>query len=359
MGGQRKERPEQTPQVTFQQPAYAPGEGSNPADYHPTNVAPPGVGIAPATPAPSSETIVPDLAESWAWDPGKTKLTFKLRQGVKWHDGKPFTAKDVQCTWDKLTGKAKDDFRRNPRAIWWHNLANVTVEGDHAVTFHLKRPQPSFIALLASGWSPIYPCHVPAAQMRTKPVGTGPFKFVELRVNELIKLAKNPDYWKQGLPYLDGIEWKIIPSRSTRMLAFVNGDFDMTHPTDVSVPLLKDVRQQAPKAQCKMRNSNVRVALVIINHNKVAANVRVAVETLTVAVVIKGVEVATRVGAVITAWFLNVKTSRSTKKSETSVAIRLARTAATTCVGASAVRTQRNPARLPIGKRPTVAPGAR
>ena len=64
------------------------------------------------------ETIVPDLAESWAWDATKTKLTFKLRQGVKWHDGKPFTAKDVQCTWNKLTGKDADDFRKNPRAIW-------------------------------------------------------------------------------------------------------------------------------------------------------------------------------------------------------------------------------------------------
>ena len=50
----------------------------------------------------ATETIVPELAESWAWDQTSTKLTFKLRQGVKWHDGKPFTAKDVQCTWNRL-----------------------------------------------------------------------------------------------------------------------------------------------------------------------------------------------------------------------------------------------------------------
>ena len=62
------------------------------------------------------DTIVPDLAESWAWDASKTKLTFKLRQGVKWHDGKPFSAKDVQCTWNKLTGKDNDDFR-NPTPL--------------------------------------------------------------------------------------------------------------------------------------------------------------------------------------------------------------------------------------------------
>src|ERR1700741_3860173 len=71
----------------------------------------------------STETIIPDLAESWAWDATNTKLTFKLRQGVKWHDGRPFTAKDVQCTWNKLTGKdTEDDFRRNPRGIWWQNV---------------------------------------------------------------------------------------------------------------------------------------------------------------------------------------------------------------------------------------------
>src|SRR5499427_9996777 len=60
----------------------------------------------------SPDHIVPDLAESWSWDDSKTKLTFKLRQGVKWHDGKPFTSKDVECTWNKLTGKDKDDFRK-------------------------------------------------------------------------------------------------------------------------------------------------------------------------------------------------------------------------------------------------------
>jgi peptide/nickel transport system substrate-binding protein len=63
----------------------------------------------------SMDTIVPDLAESWSWDESKTRLTFKLRQGVKWHDGKPFTAKDVKCTWDKLQGKERDSFRKNPR----------------------------------------------------------------------------------------------------------------------------------------------------------------------------------------------------------------------------------------------------
>src|SRR5258707_12588670 len=66
----------------------------------------------------SLDTVIPDLAESWSWDSTNTKLTFKLRQGVKWHDGHPFTAWDVQCTWKMLIGKGDvHDFRRNPRKV--------------------------------------------------------------------------------------------------------------------------------------------------------------------------------------------------------------------------------------------------
>ena len=164
-------------------------------------------------PVNAPETIVPDLAESWAWDAGKTKLTFKLRQGVKWHDGKPFTAKDVQCTWNKLTGKDPDDFRKNPRAIWWHNLKEITVNGDREVTFVLNRPQPSLLSMFASGYSPVYPCHVSTKDMRTNPIGTGPFKFVERKRNETMNFVRNPDYWDKGKPYLNAIEWRIIPNR--------------------------------------------------------------------------------------------------------------------------------------------------
>ena len=86
----------------------------------------------------------------------------------------------------------------------------MTADSDTQATFHLKAPQPSLLALLASGYTPIYPCHVPLDQMRRRPIGTGPFKLAEFKMNESIKLVKNPDYWKQGLPYLDGIEFTII-----------------------------------------------------------------------------------------------------------------------------------------------------
>jgi len=214
------------------------------------------------------EAIVSDLATSWTWNEDGTTLTFRLRRGVKWHDGNPFTANDVKCTWDLILDKASEKLRVNWRKSWYKNLEQVTTNGDDEVTFRLKRPQPAFLMLIASGWSPIYPCHVPEAQMRQKPVGTGPFKFVEFRPNESIKLARNPDYWKPGLPYLDAIEFPIIKNMSTAILAFVSGKFDMIWPYSLTPPLLKDVQSQMPQAICEMMPNGGINTHLLVNREK-------------------------------------------------------------------------------------------
>jgi peptide/nickel transport system substrate-binding protein len=212
-------------------------------------------------PQNSLRAIVPDLATSWAWNEEGTELTLPLRHGVEWHDGRPFTAEDVKCTWGLLTGNASEKLRINPRKPWYANLDEVTTNGDYEVTFHLKRSQPSFLALLASGWSPVYPCHVPAREMRTHPIGTGPFKFVEFKPNELIRVTRNPDYWKKGLPYLDGIEWPIIKNLSTRTLAFIAGKGDLLY--GVTTPQLPDIKTQAPQAICEVIIGNVSRNLLV------------------------------------------------------------------------------------------------
>jgi peptide/nickel transport system substrate-binding protein len=216
-----------------------------------------------AKPRNSLDVIVPDLAESWNWSADKKTITFKLRQGVKWHDGKSFTSKDVGCTFDLLLGKAKEALRLNPRRVWYRNVEDVKFNGDFEVAITLKEQQPSFLALLASGYTPIYPCHVSPREMRTNPVGTGPFRFVEFKRNEGIKLVRNPDYWKKGRPYLDGIDVRIIANRSTRILAFESGEFDLTYDTDVSIPLMKEVTSQVPKAICQLRPTGVYVNLLV------------------------------------------------------------------------------------------------
>ena len=211
----------------------------------------------------SLASIVPDLAASWSWDEAKTTLTFKLREGVKWHDGKPFTAADVKCTWDLQLGLGNDKLRINPRKSWWSNLDKVTANGDYEVAFQLKRPQPSFIALVASGWSPIYPCHVPPAQMRQHPIGTGPFKFVEFKPNESIKLVRNPDYWKPGRPYLDAIEYTVIKNTSTWVLAIGAGQFDRTPVGIMSIPVMKEVQKAAPTIQCETVPWNISRHMIV------------------------------------------------------------------------------------------------
>jgi len=214
-------------------------------------------------PQNSLASIRSDLAESWAWSADGKDLTFKLRDGVKWHDGKPFTSADVKCTWDMLMGKSENKLRKNPRISWYTNVDSVTTNGNLEATFHLKQPQPSLMVLLASGYSPVYPCHVSAADMRTRPVGTGPFKFVEMKQKEHVRLARNPDYFKKGQPYLDGIEFSIVPARSTAILGFVSGRYDMTAPYAVTIPLIKDVKAQAPKAICETAAMNNSTNLIV------------------------------------------------------------------------------------------------
>jgi peptide/nickel transport system substrate-binding protein len=218
-------------------------------------------------PQNSLESIVPDLAVSWSLSEDGKELTFKLRQGVKWHDGKPFTANDVKCTWDLISGAGAEKLRVNPRKSWYRNLDSVIVSGDDEVTFHLKRPQTSFIALLASGWSPVYPCHVSARDMRAHPIGTGPFKFVEFKPNESVKVVRNPDYWKPGRPYLDGIEYTIMSTPATAILAFSAGKFDRSWQGIMSIPLMKQLKDQEPNAECTIVPWNIPRQM-LVNRNK-------------------------------------------------------------------------------------------
>jgi peptide/nickel transport system substrate-binding protein len=215
----------------------------------------------------SLSSIVPDLATGWSWNEDGTELTFPLRQGVKWHDGKPFTAADVKCTWDLTSGRASEKLRVNPRKSSYRNLDQVTTNGDYEVTFHLKRPQPAFLTTLASGYAPIYPCHIPARDMRSHPIGTGPFKFVEFKPNEYIKVTRNADYWKPGRPYLDGIEYTIVKNLSTATLAFTAGKFDMTFPFSLTVALEKNIEREMPQAICEQSPGSINRNL-IVNRDK-------------------------------------------------------------------------------------------
>jgi peptide/nickel transport system substrate-binding protein len=183
----------------------------------------------PAKKQESVDTIIPELAERWSWQDGHRNLVFLLRKGVKWHDGKPFTAQDVKHTFDVVRGApdAPTKLRVNPRKLWYENVEHIEVADPHTVVFRLKRPQPSLLLMLASGYSPVYPAHVPPAELKTRCVGTGPYKLKDYRPGEFIELVRNPDYFVKGRPYLDGVKWVIIKDRSTQIAALQAGQLDV------------------------------------------------------------------------------------------------------------------------------------
>ena len=225
----------------------------------------------PKVPQNSIKSVIPELATEWAWNDGGRQLDFTLRRDVRWHDGKPFTAADVVHTWNLIQGKLDDKLRINPHAPWYDNVEQVVARGDGAVSFHLKRPQPALLQILAAAGAPIYPAHVSARDMRANPIGTGAFKFAEYKRGEVIRLVRNADFWKPGRPYLDGVEWSIVPNRSTALLGFVSGKFDMTFPAGVAMPLLKDVLAQVPDAVTHIAPTGV-CGNVTINHTAAPFN---------------------------------------------------------------------------------------
>ncbi len=217
----------------------------------------------------SVETIIGELAERWEWQEGGKALVFHLRKGVKWHDGQPFTAKDVKHTFDtvreapEITAK----FRVNPRKLWYVNLAAIETPNPDTVSFRLKRPQPSLLLMLASGYSPVYPAHVPVAQLRSKCVGTGPFHVKEHKLGEVLEYERNPDYFVKGRPYLDGLRYLMIKDRATKMAALQAGRLDVSYSLDINKTIADQVKQAVPQMVLQVNSQNTNGNL-LINHKR-------------------------------------------------------------------------------------------
>ncbi|MCS7206627.1 MAG: ABC transporter substrate-binding protein [Dehalococcoidia bacterium] len=192
------------------------------------------------------ENIVPELAESWEWQDGGRTLVFKLRRNVKWHDGTPFTAKDVKFTFDSI--RLDRGIAVNPRRDWYANVASIDTPDDYTVIFRLNRPQPALLQMLASGYTPVMPAHPGSLDaLRTNIIGTGPFKLKTFRPGELLELEKNKDYWVPGRPYLDGIRYIIITDRATRYAALRAGQLDIAFPGETTKSLRDTVKAAVPQ----------------------------------------------------------------------------------------------------------------
>src|SRR5258706_5271151 len=198
--------------------------------------------------AETVENLVGELAEKWSWQDNYRNLVFFLRKNVKWHDGQPFTSKDVKFTFDMLreAPDAAAKLRINPRKDWYANVQAVEAPDPYTVVFHLKRPQPSLLLMLASGYTPVLPAHVPLNELRQKCVGTGPFRQKEWLRGQLVELERNPDYFVPDRPYLDGIRYTIIRERGTRLAALQAGRLDAFVPLEMTKAMADTAKSVTP-----------------------------------------------------------------------------------------------------------------
>jgi peptide/nickel transport system substrate-binding protein len=197
----------------------------------------------------SADTIIGELAEKWSWQDNYKNLVFFLRKDVKWHDGKPFTSKDVKVTFDMVRAApdAQAKLRLSPRKDWYANVEAIEAPDPHTVVFRLKRPQPGLLAMLASGYSPVYAAHVNPATYRTACIGTGPFKVKEWRKGEYVDYVKNPDYFVKGRPYLDSLRYIVIKERGTRVAALQAGQLDVSFPGEISKTAAEQLKAAVPQ----------------------------------------------------------------------------------------------------------------
>ncbi|CAO3426487.1 ABC transporter substrate-binding protein [Azospirillum doebereinerae] len=186
---------------------------------------------------------MPSLAKSWTVSPDGLTYTFKLFENVTWHDGKPFTAKDVVFS----TNVFLKEVHPRARAVF-ARCESITAPDDHTVEFKLKEPFPAFLQSFEVSSAPMVPAHIyegsdfRANPANATPIGTGPFKLKEWVKGSHIQLVRNEAYYKAGLPYLDGITFRVIPDAASRSLALESGQVQQTQYSDVEpfeVPRLK------------------------------------------------------------------------------------------------------------------------
>lgn len=213
---------------------------------------------------------VPQLATSWTSSADGKTITFKLREGVQWHDGKPFTAADVQYNALELWKK-----QLNYATALHLYLRTVDTPDAHTVVFRYERPMPLDLLLRAlADLGYVVPRHVyeksnvlenPA---NTAPIGTGPFRFVEYQRGQYIIAERNPNYWRRGLPYLDRIVWRIITDKSAAAAALETGALQLSAYSQLGLADLDRLRKN-PKFEVRSKGLEANLF-----NNTVEFNVR-------------------------------------------------------------------------------------
>ncbi len=168
--------------------------------------------------------IIGDLAESWTISSDNKIYTFKIRQGAKFHDGTLLTSRDIKASYEKIIFPPPGVV--SVRKLFYASVEKIVIPDDHTVVFHLKWPTASFLSGLASPWNFIYKADILAKNphwYEKNVMGTGPFKLQEAAPGSHYAGIRNNDYFRKGLPYLDGFRATFIPNTGARLAAIRGG----------------------------------------------------------------------------------------------------------------------------------------
>ena len=194
--------------------------------------------------------IVPMLALSWTISSDGKTVTFRLRQGVKFHDGTPFNAEAVKYNLDRMQDPNFPSARRSEV----RPVQNVTVVDPYTVQFTLEKPySPLLYVLTDRAGMMVSPAEARKAgtDFALHPVGTGPFAFVEKIPQDHITLQRNPDYWQKDQPYLDRITYRPFPDDNARVANVKSGDIDIIN--RVPLPQIKTLSQEAAQSGARFQ----------------------------------------------------------------------------------------------------------
>ena len=175
---------------------------------------------------------VPLLATGWEI-PDEQTYVFTLRKGVKFHDGTDFNAHAVKFAFDYIVNPDN----AVPIASRFDRVESVEIVDDYKVVFHLKEPFGVLLDVLAADFlliSPMYLQQATPGELDEMPMGTGPFKVVKWTRDEKVEVERFEDYWGEDLPYLDAIEYKILPDTTVKMIALRTGEVDIVDTVPVT-----------------------------------------------------------------------------------------------------------------------------
>jgi peptide/nickel transport system substrate-binding protein len=212
--------------------------------------------------------LVPWLAERW-YTSDNLNYTLFLKRGVRFHNGRPFTAEDVKFVLDR----ARNPETKHPHVKHYEDITAIHVKDEHTVTISLARPNAMFLYTLARQGSVMYPREA-VEQQKSQPVGTGPFTLARWDRGDRIVLRRYPDYHVKGLPRLDQATFRFIPDQNAALAALQAGDVDVVAGVGLGPEAVEVVRRN-PGLQVIVGESTTDVILALNNSRKPYSDVRV------------------------------------------------------------------------------------